>query len=287
MPAKSSKKRNTPARKKGAPPKGLSAPTGSVMQTAPVSTATVVKKERSRPVTIEMREEVSDVTVFAGKFANSPLIINPANEELFPFLSKLAVHFETFNFERLAFEYAANASSGDAGTVAISVNPNADDPPFEDMRSTLNREGSISGSPWTSLKANGKFKSSNAIGTKFVEDVTGAAALSNILDDLHTIADGVVNVVTAGLNVLGVNNLDVTIDGVPLTVNLDSTVTGKFYVNYKCVLNDPILRETLDEALVTNAFKDLKDPFGDNSSWSENDGLKVAVAYSAVPIGQF
>lgn len=277
MPPKGGKRN---AKKAYPKPRGLATTPGvNTALTAPMAAATVVRKERVAPVPIIMREEVSDVTVFAGKFANSPMVINPANEELFPFLSKIAVHFESYEFPRLNFEYAANASSGDAGTVAIAVNPNPDDPPFETMKETLNREGAINGAPWTNIEAKGKFATSSSIKRKYVEDVTGAKALSNVLDDLHTVADGVVNVVTAGLNILGVNNLDVVIDGVPLTVQLDSTVTGKFYVNYHCLLYDPILREAEDDNLVSNNFVDSKSWFGSNDTWVGNDGLRVGVAY--------
>jgi len=248
-------------------------------KTAPVAVSAVTRKEKTRPVLIVMREEVSDVTVYAAKFANSPMAINPANEELFPYLSQIAIHFSTYFFKKLKFEYEPNASTGNAGTVAIAVNPNADDKPFEDMKGTLNREGSVQGAPWTALSASGVFPSSRSIGPKFVTDVTGAESLENIFDDLHTIVDGVVNVVTAGLNILGANNLDVTVDGVPLTLNLNQSVTGKLFVDYECELFDPILEEAPDDELYVNGGSTAADedhPWGTDDTASGNDGLKIA-----------
>lgn len=278
------KKRATPARKKAPHPKGLGAGPGQSMAlSAPVANASIVRMKKAPPVVISMREEVSDVTVFQGAFANSPMAINPANEELFPFLSKIAVHYETYVFEKLEFEYAANASSGNGGTVAIAVNPNADDPPFETMQTTLNREASVSTAPWISAKAQGKF-ASQKMGPKFVTDVTGVDALDNVFDDLHTVVDGVVNVVTAGLNLVGANGIDVVIDGEPLTINLDQTITGKFYVNYTVRLMDPILRTSPDEELVISDSTD-SDPsvawFGLPENATGNDGLRIDWSFAS------
>jgi len=282
MTNKTKKNKKTPSRKTNKPRLGA-APGQAQALTAPVAAASVVRMARSPPVRITMREEISDVKTFQGTFANSPMAINPGNEECFPFLSKIAQHYETYYFEKLWFEYVANASSGNGGTVAIAVNPNADDPPFEDMKEALNREGSVSTAPWISAKADAKFKSSSGIGPKFVTDVTGAEALGNIFDDLHTIVDGVVNVITEGLNVLGANNVDVVVDGVPLTINLTESVTGKLYVNYTVVLYDPILRESADEELYMNSWKapDASTQFwGVDADAIGNDGLKIRLTYS-------
>lgn len=241
------------------------------MTSAPAATSAVVEKTRQKSVTISMREEISAVKMFATQFANSAMVINPANEELFPWLSTIAVNFTTYKFLKLSFEYVPSSSTGNGGTVAIAVNPNADDPPYENIDEVLNREGAVTAAPWVPFKANAKFPSQAGTAPKFVTDVTSAAGLGTLFDDLHTIADGVVNVVTAGLNILGANEVDVTVDGIPLTVALTEEESGKLYVDYTVVLYDPKLGGNVTHTESVNEFKSAGQPFGDNDSWKRND----------------
>lgn len=241
------------------------------MTSAPAATSAVVEKTRQKSVTVSMREEISAVKVFATQFANSALVINPANEELFPWLSTIAVNFTTYKFTKLKFEYVPSSSTGNGGTVAIAVNPNADDPPYTNVEEVLNREGAVTAAPWVPFVADAKFPSQAGTAPKFVTDVTSAAGLGTLFDDLHTIADGVVNVVTAGLNILGANGVDVTVDGIPLTVELTEEEAGKLYVDYTCTLYDPKLGGTSTHTESINEFKSSGQPFGDNDSWKRND----------------
>lgn len=245
---------------------------GSDVTTAgmPVSVATTVVKAQTQSWRGTRREEVSDVTIFMGENAFSPFIINPGNEELFPWLSRLARNFASYKFHKLWLEYVPSASTGVGGTVAIAVNPNADDAPYEDPVQVLNRDGSVSGTPYTPLTANAIFKSTRNIATKFITDVTAAKNLGSFFDDLHTVADGIGMVFTGLGNIFSASSLDVEIDGIPVTVSVNETMIGKLYVNYDVELIDPVLEENEDDGTSENQFKSVGQPFGDNDTWTEN-----------------
>jgi len=216
---------------------------------APAATASVTRRAVSNPVTIKMTEEVSDVNVKQA-FVNTALIINPGNHELFPWLSIIAKAFTSYEFEMLQFRYVAATTTGIGGDVVLVVNADPDKDPFINEKQALNHEGSAMASPWVSFGINGKQATTQSvIPTKYVADVAGQAGLDGILDDLHTIADGVIQVFT------GLKNLftpgeeakekfnqylkDNGIDKKSLPLTDDAVTTGKLFVDYRIILHDP------------------------------------------------
>jgi len=219
---------------------------------APVATAAITRRAETKPVEISMTEEVSGVVV-GPDFANSALIINPGNHELFPWLSRIAAAFTSYWFKMLRFRYVAATETGLGGDVIMTVNADPDKPAFSSEKQALNHEGAALGAPWVPFSINGKSKTTqNVIPQKFVADTASDEGLTTIFDDLHTVADGVLNVVTAGLNLftvdaevrarlkkLVVDKRIVSPDQKDIPTDDPPTETGKLFVDYVCVLSDP------------------------------------------------
>lgn len=225
---------------------------------APVATAAITRRALTKPVCIEMTEEISDVVV-APDFANTPLIINPGNHEMFPWLSQIAKAFTSYKFDRLGFRSVPATETGLGGDVVLAVNADPDKDAFTTEKQALNHEGSAMAAPWVPFGINGKQKTTQeVIPQKYVADTSSEAGLSTIFDDLHTVADGVLNVVTSGLNLFTVSsevrerlrNLKKTISSTDkkTTDAIDKampgtdppTTTGKLFVDYKVWLSDPV-----------------------------------------------
>lgn len=170
-------------------------------------------------------------------FENSSALINPANEELFPWLSQVATAFTAFEWKKLNFRYVANTDTGTSGTVAVVVNGDPDKPPLDSEKTVLNHEGSVMSAPWGDFTADGLPKSSATTSSaKYVADVTGVtpAGLGGFLDDVRQIASGVLNVATLGLAIAGAVS-----DGKQLT-DPDPKPVGKLFVDYDVLLWDPV-----------------------------------------------
>ena len=226
---------------------------------APVATAAVTRRAVSKPVIIEMTEEVSNVLV-GPDFVNTPLIINPGNHELFPWLSIVARAFTSYLFEALRFRYVAATATQVAGDVVLVVNADPDKDPFIDEKQALNHEGSAMGAPWVSFGINGKQKTTQSVvPTKYVADTTEAVDLTSFFDDLRLIADGVVQVFTGLKNIfsteeqmqrqlratlrdIGLKDSDIEERLRKQNVKLtdDPIVTGKLFVDYRVRLTDPV-----------------------------------------------
>jgi len=203
----------------------------SLEATAPSAVTSISRKDRSKPVRVVQTEEVSDVVCQAG-FENSSLVINPGNEDLFPWGSSIAQHFTSFEWKKLVFRYVASTDTATSGTVAMAVNADPDKPAFATEKQLLNHEGSATAAPWKSFAVDALSTSTKTLGdgSKFVEDVTGAG-VTGFFDSLQTIATGALNIATLGLAIAG-SSADLKTDPIPKT-------TGKLFADYDVILWDP------------------------------------------------
>ena len=241
----------------------------TMLSSAPVAVAGITRKKYTRPVTIDMTEEVSDVAIDVD-FANSPALINPANSDLFPWMSQIAEQFTSYYFKKLNFRYVPSSSSALGGTVAMAVNANPNASPFDSVKQTLNHEGAATCAPWESISINA-LTASNASEAPYkqIADTTG---IESIFDDLYNIASGVVQIITAVKNIL-------TADGKTAT---DGPVTcGKLFVDYTVVLMDPTDSVPADDGVdIRQAF----DADGSTSPWPEI-GTAFPGDDSVLPLG--
>jgi hypothetical protein len=218
-----------------ASPGGMSTPGRVTEVAAPSAVATINSAPIRKPFRFAFTEEVGEVNTTVD-YSNSPLLINPANSELFPYLSNLATLFTAYRWVKLKFRYQASGGTQTAGTVMMAVNGDPERPPLSSETAVLNHQGSVSGPPWSSFEMGGLAnKASEAIKTKFVSTVESQLG-GGLLEDLHTVADGVLNIATKGLSLLGASRGPGTD---PTTLE-----TGKLFVDYIIELFDPVIDTT-------------------------------------------
>jgi len=197
--------------------------------TAPSAVTEVVRKAPLNPIRIQYREEASDI-ICQANFENSSFLINPGNEDLFPWLAPIALQFTTFQWNTIKHEFIASTDTSTSGSVIMAVNADPDKPPFTTEKEILNHMGSATAAPWKSFAIDGKSKSTETLGPrKYVADVTGQVGLGSILDDIRTVATGVLNVATLGLAVVGQSLVDP-----------DPKAVGKLFTTYDITLWDPV-----------------------------------------------
>lgn len=224
---------------------------GKVM-TAPVAVAKVMRKSLARPFIMAFREEVGDITV-ADSFANTPMLINPGNEDLFPWGALIAQRFTTYKYRKSpVFEYVPSTDTGVGGTVAIAVNADPDADPFTTVQQTLNHIGSATAAPWVPFTVSAAQASADNVKRKYVADVTGSTGdgVRGFFQDLGLVADGVVNVVTDALALL---------TGDPTTTT--PVDTGKLFVSYEVELYDPKLDTVPDDGISAFSYNDATNNF--------------------------
>lgn len=150
----------------GALGKGLSAITGygdyqvksNSLSTISTSVDTVPQFVRNdHAVRVIHREFVKDITVPStpGAFVNDTFVINPSNQELFPWLSSLSKQYQQYNIRGMIVEFKSMSSdyaaAGPLGTVAIATNYNVNDTPFPNKIALENSEFAVSCKPSMSL----------------------------------------------------------------------------------------------------------------------------------------
>lgn len=102
------------------------------------------------PVRIRHKEYIGQVYQDAyGNFLNNQIYINPGNPVMCPWLSTIALQFDSYKFEGLVFYYksftsetttAASGSSPALGEVVFSTDYNVTDQPFSTKVQALNME---------------------------------------------------------------------------------------------------------------------------------------------------
>jgi len=107
----------------------------------------------SSEVRVTHREFVKTISVPSDptKFNNFTMDINPSNEEMFPWLSKIAKNYQQYKingmvvtFKSMTSEYT---SAGALGTVGIATNYNVNDKPYADLVSFENSQFAVVNKP--------------------------------------------------------------------------------------------------------------------------------------------
>jgi len=107
----------------------------------------------SSEVRVTHREFVKTISVPSDgtKFQNFTMDINPSNESMFPWLSKIAKNYQQYKingmvvtFKSMTSEYT---SSGALGTVGIATNYNVNDLPYSDLVSFENSQFAVVNKP--------------------------------------------------------------------------------------------------------------------------------------------
>lgn len=110
-----------------------------------------------RSVRIQHREFIGDVSSSTG-FQNTVYAINPANQNLFPWLSQIANKFQEYKMWGMVVTYnslssdALNSTNTALGAVIMSTDYNAGNTPFSSKSQAENSEYTVSCKPSESLQ---------------------------------------------------------------------------------------------------------------------------------------
>lgn len=128
---------------------------------APLSQATRIARGPARDRAsgsgriVTHREFVAPVSAPDGLYnILGSYVLNPSNPTLFPWLSTIALKYETYRFLSLRFVYVARTSATTTGSVILSPEYDPDDPPPADLQAALTSANSIESVPWTDAKVN-------------------------------------------------------------------------------------------------------------------------------------
>lgn len=117
---------------------------GKVAKTTPVAKNYSVKTRPARftslgtTIRVQHSEFAGDMVGYGLDYYVDALRINPANSNLFPWLSGMAMNYEAYEFKSLAFRYVPTCSSLTSGSIAMMVDFDAADPTPTSKEEILN-----------------------------------------------------------------------------------------------------------------------------------------------------
>lgn len=116
------------------------------------SMGVIGSNDETEAICISNREYVTDVYgAPSSKFYNQSLMLNPGQQQNFPWLSQIAANYEEYEFRKLLFMYKStidvgNANtSGQTGTLIMCCNYNPSAPSFETKDTMMQYHGAVSG----------------------------------------------------------------------------------------------------------------------------------------------
>lgn len=156
--------------------------------------------------------------------------INPGNEDIFPWLSPVAMRYETYKFHALRFRVETTAATTTNGAVYAAVDYDANDHPPNTKQSMLAYAGAVRGPVWTPFSLDCPVKDLHKI------------PIRNCLDTLPPSGQDI--------RLYNVGNLFVAAEGV------DVALVGELWVDYDVELETPqmsIAQEVTDVAIVAGS----------------------------------
>lgn len=187
-------------------------------------------------VVISHREYLGNITG-SQLFENSPFQLNPGLVQTFPWLSQIAVNYEEYSFEQLMFTYTSLLSeataSGAVGSIIMTTNYNAGNPPFLGSTDMLNNIGTVSARPTDNPIIHGIEcdDSKNVLPSYYVR--VGAVPAAQ---DIKTYDVGLFQIAT---------------EGMPANDQLQ----GQLWVSYQIVLRKPKLFTAAGKGILMDVFK--------------------------------
>jgi hypothetical protein len=131
----------------------------SDFKSAPVATTRIQKATKPSVKTlpngdcvIVHKEYVADILAGTGTpslFTVASYPINPGQSALFQWLSRIAINYESYMFEKLTFDYETEASTSLGGSLILTVDYDAADPSPTNKQQAMAYRGSVRSSPWT------------------------------------------------------------------------------------------------------------------------------------------
>ena len=100
------------------------------------------------------REYIQDIllNLDPGEFNSLKFVMNPGNAITFPWLSSIALRYESYRFNALRFCYETSCGSSTSGTVMLIPDFDPDDPAPVSKKSAMSARGAMRAQPWLSFK---------------------------------------------------------------------------------------------------------------------------------------
>jgi hypothetical protein len=104
----------------------------------------------SKPLRVRQSERIATITASsnAGEYAVDKFVINPADENTFPWLSSIAQLFDKYKFHELRFRFINYVSTVTNGNVSMAVDFDTLDPTPQDSVEMSNLAKFVTFSPW-------------------------------------------------------------------------------------------------------------------------------------------
>lgn len=122
-------------------------------QSAPVATSRRITTRKpnvratATHATISHREYIGDVSGSVA-FEASKYALNPGNPSVFPWLSSIAMNYESYVFKQLHFHFETSVSTTTAGTVMLAVDYDAGDEPPATKQVLMGYAQAQRSAPW-------------------------------------------------------------------------------------------------------------------------------------------
>lgn len=168
---------------------------------------------------IRHREYVADIVAGTGTasvFTTTTYAVNPGQATTFPWLSRISTNYESYSFNSLRFDYETEAPSTLGGTLVLTLDYDASDPPPTSKQQAMTYRSAVRSAPWS------------------------ACQHTSIKEDLHK---SKTNFIRPGLQPAGtdIKTYDIgNLFAISQGVSTASAVLGELYVEYDVVLMTPV-----------------------------------------------
>jgi len=199
----------------------------SFLQTQNGRPASFQKSRQGSDLIITHEEFITDVTS-TTLFHKNSYLLNPGNAELFPFLSKIAVNYEEYEFLGLVFTYkstsatAVGSTNTGLGTVVMATDYDAYDDNFVDKRTMEAAEYSNSAAPCTDLLHPVECDSRRNVLRRLY--VSPSTHVSQLEGDARMYTPGITSIATVGMQ--------------------SASTVGELWVSYNVRLSRPMLESS-------------------------------------------
>lgn len=117
-------------------------------------------------VVVTHREFVGDMESDGSAFYLDAVRVNAANANMFPWLSGVASHYESYKFKRLVFEYVPTCSATTGGSVVMMLDYDAADASPVDKAEMLTAKCKASGRIWDGVRLSASESDEKTLGTQ-------------------------------------------------------------------------------------------------------------------------
>jgi hypothetical protein len=198
---------------------------------APVASSRTIKAADPKIKTLENgdaiishREYIGEIKAAAGTpsaFVAAGYPINPGQPGSFPWLSRIAANYESYQFLSLKYYYETEAPSSLGGSLVMTVDYDATDLPPVSKQQALTYRGAVRSAPWVSCEHQSKQEDLTKFKSHFVR--IGSQPANT---DLKTYDTGNLFVISQGVGTAG-------------------ATLGELHVEYKVLLMTPAFQPDL------------------------------------------